>query len=152
MNATQHSPRALTIHEAANELRLSPATVRRRIQDGTIRASKIGGATRIAAAEIDRLLSPEGCVVCRHPYRELIEVELYDGRPNEGVARRYAIGDAGGEGGGEVIRLHRSHGHMRPRDAYRDERLVNLRERAEAAAATEDGKAALRDARTVFDP
>jgi excisionase family DNA binding protein len=55
---TDEGRRPLTIDEAADALALSPATVKRRIEDGTISTAKIGGALRIPRGEIDRLLAP----------------------------------------------------------------------------------------------
>jgi excisionase family DNA binding protein len=56
-------PDLLTVREAAEALRLSPATVRARCRDGTIRAARIGRAAnaplRVPRAELDRLLDLE---------------------------------------------------------------------------------------------
>jgi excisionase family DNA binding protein len=46
-----------SITEAATFTGLSRATIERRIADGTLKATKIGRAVRISAADVDRLLS-----------------------------------------------------------------------------------------------
>lgn len=48
---------ALTINEAARALGTSVWTVRRRIQDGTLRASRLGGQYRVRPGDLDALLS-----------------------------------------------------------------------------------------------
>lgn len=52
---TEH---AYTIAEAAELLRLSYNTIRRRIKDGTIYAAKVGGSYRIPRQEIEKFLLP----------------------------------------------------------------------------------------------
>jgi excisionase family DNA binding protein len=60
MNATTElKPAALTISEAGTALHMSRASIYRRIEDGTIRAVKIGSLTRIPVSEIRRLLDTE---------------------------------------------------------------------------------------------
>lgn len=51
---------ALTIREAAQALGLDQKTIRRRIADGTLPASRVKGtnAIRIRRADLDRLLQP----------------------------------------------------------------------------------------------
>lgn len=51
----QHA--ALTVYEAAQELRVSPKTIRRWISAGTIAAAKVGRSYRIAQEEVSRVLS-----------------------------------------------------------------------------------------------
>lgn len=45
----------LTIKQVADMLKVSTDTIRRRIEDGTIRAVKIGGSVRILRSEIEKL-------------------------------------------------------------------------------------------------
>lgn len=51
------SPRLLTVDETAGLLRTSPATVRRYVHDGKLRASRPGGRLLIHQDSIDELLS-----------------------------------------------------------------------------------------------
>jgi excisionase family DNA binding protein len=142
--------RYLTLEEVAARLGVSLATVRRRISDGRLPATRFGAAVRVSERDLEEAMDSH-CLVCRHPYRSLIEVEIYQGRSNESVAREFGIGDSG-QTGGELVRGHRARGHMRAREDYQDARLGTLREEGEAAAATEEGKRALRDAREAFAP
>ncbi len=53
--------RFMTVREAADELRVHPQTVRLWLREGKLRGRLIGGRKsgyRIAATEIERLLSP----------------------------------------------------------------------------------------------
>jgi hypothetical protein len=77
---------------------------------------------RLAAAAMDA-----GCPVCAHPKRLLLEAEIYGGRPNSDVARRYGIGD-GPLLGSEIVRQHRLAGHMTPRDQIEGRHLDVLAE------------------------
>lgn len=54
------SRRALTIPEAAKELRISERSVARRVADGAIASVKIGSRRLIPASEIGRILAG-GC-------------------------------------------------------------------------------------------
>jgi excisionase family DNA binding protein len=50
------TPRLLTTGEAATALRVTSQTIRRRIDDGTIHAVRLGGIVRIPATELDRVI------------------------------------------------------------------------------------------------
>lgn len=56
---TRSTPEFYTPAEVAEILKLSTKTVHRRIDDGTLRAVRIGGSIRIPAEVIDELLNPE---------------------------------------------------------------------------------------------
>ena len=51
-------PTLLTVKEVAHDLRVSDATIHRRINDGTLHAVRLGAVVRVPAAEITRLLEP----------------------------------------------------------------------------------------------
>ena len=46
----------MTVREVAEYLRISPSTVTRRVQDGTIRGVRVGGTIRIPTSEVARVL------------------------------------------------------------------------------------------------
>jgi excisionase family DNA binding protein len=48
---------ALTIPQAAAALNMSRATIYRRIEDGTIRAVRIGGLIRVPTSELERIVN-----------------------------------------------------------------------------------------------
>jgi excisionase family DNA binding protein len=55
--------RFITVQEAAQQLQVHPQTVRVWLREGKLRGRLIGGRKsgyRIAASEIERLLSPDG--------------------------------------------------------------------------------------------
>jgi excisionase family DNA binding protein len=54
------SERLLDVHQAARRLHVSPDTIRRRIDDGTLEALRIGptGNVRIPQHRVDALLVP----------------------------------------------------------------------------------------------
>jgi excisionase family DNA binding protein len=54
---------AFSIREAAEQLGLHPATVRRLVSAASIRAVRIGFSQRIPTAEIERLLRTDAPVV-----------------------------------------------------------------------------------------
>jgi len=60
MTATKVKPRAYRIKQAATILNLHPQTVRRLIQDGDLRAVKVGRSVLIPASAIDELLGEGG--------------------------------------------------------------------------------------------
>jgi excisionase family DNA binding protein len=49
-------PPLLTVGEVASSLRISDATVHRRIADGSLRSVRLGTIVRIPVAEVTRLL------------------------------------------------------------------------------------------------
>ena len=48
----------LTVNEAAERLRVTPATIYRRIESGDIAAAKVFSGWRIPETEVHRLLAP----------------------------------------------------------------------------------------------
>lgn len=60
MSTATETDRLLTVREAAGELRLTPDSVYRLIQQGRLRALRVGdnGPLRIEPAAIDELLQP----------------------------------------------------------------------------------------------
>jgi excisionase family DNA binding protein len=48
----------LTVGEFATTLRVSPMTIRRRIDDGTLKSVRLGHVTRVPASELSRLGVP----------------------------------------------------------------------------------------------
>lgn len=72
-------------------------------------------------------ISEADCPVCNHPLRAAIEAAVYnltpDGGDNDNIARRFGLGD-GGPTSGEIIRRHRSSGHMLPREHYQGRSIV----------------------------
>jgi predicted site-specific integrase-resolvase len=58
MATTDHPrpPAAVSVHDAAGAIGISPTSMRRRIRDGTIRAVRIGGRVVVPTAEIARVL------------------------------------------------------------------------------------------------
>lgn len=62
----------LTVQEAANVLRVSAKTIRRRIRDGVIAAHRIGSQVRVNAANVTRLLVPinDNGIDCAVPMQE----------------------------------------------------------------------------------
>jgi len=62
--------RFITVREAADELRVHPQTVRLWLREGKLRGRLIGGRKsgyRIAATEIERLLSPDDAPTAGRP-------------------------------------------------------------------------------------
>lgn len=51
-------PRAYCVRDAAKYLGLSPATVFRKIKDGSLAAKRLGRRTLIRVDELDRFLAP----------------------------------------------------------------------------------------------
>jgi len=61
MTAAVPERRLLTLAEAAEEVRYSPRTVRRWIDDGRLRAIQVGGrgaSIRVDSRDLERLLQP----------------------------------------------------------------------------------------------
>jgi excisionase family DNA binding protein len=56
MDERQEWPEVMTIAEAARYLRLDHRTVRKLINEGTIRAARAGWVWRVAKSELDRFL------------------------------------------------------------------------------------------------
>ncbi len=54
---TSNTPLVATLDETAQSLQLSRRTVQRMIDRGELRAIRVGAATRIAWAEIDRFVA-----------------------------------------------------------------------------------------------
>ena len=58
--STHDEPHALlTVREAAGRLRVSEETIRRRVDDGTLAAVRLGSVRRVFASELDRLADTE---------------------------------------------------------------------------------------------
>jgi hypothetical protein len=79
-------------------------------------------------------LAEHGCVICEHPYLQMLETAIYEGVSNELAAERFGIG-GGGKFGGELVRQHRIAGHMQPPEVYRGKSIVLMRERGDAIKA-----------------
>lgn len=77
------------------------------------------------------------CPICQLPERKRLALEaaVYgltaDAGDNQQVAQRFGIGD-GGPTSGEIVRVHRTSGHMRPRDFYEGRTLASLQAELEA--------------------
>lgn len=56
---SQNAHALLTVAEAARRLRVSEETIRRRVDDGTLAAVRLGSVRRVFASELDRLLETE---------------------------------------------------------------------------------------------
>jgi len=56
LRTQQTHSRFLTVREFARAVDVSEETIRRRCDDGTIRAIRLGSVRRIFASELDRLL------------------------------------------------------------------------------------------------
>jgi excisionase family DNA binding protein len=52
----ENKPKYLTVEEAADEMRLSESTLRRRISERKINHYKVGGKILITPAEIERFM------------------------------------------------------------------------------------------------
>jgi excisionase family DNA binding protein len=56
----ERKPRAfVTVREAAETLDVSPETIRRRLDDGSLLGHRLGSVRRVAASELERL-APNG--------------------------------------------------------------------------------------------
>jgi excisionase family DNA binding protein len=56
MAPTGDIPTLLTVREFAEAVRISEQTIRRRVNDGTLQAVKLGALMRIPTSELERLL------------------------------------------------------------------------------------------------
>jgi excisionase family DNA binding protein len=56
VNATATKNDFVTVKTAALRLAVSEATIRRRVDDGTLLGYRLGSIRRVAASELDRLL------------------------------------------------------------------------------------------------
>jgi excisionase family DNA binding protein len=52
---SRESHALLTVRECAQRLRVSQETIRRRVDDGSLAAVKLGSVRRVFASELDRL-------------------------------------------------------------------------------------------------
>jgi excisionase family DNA binding protein len=55
--ASDFPERLLTVNEASEALRVGPRTLRRRLEDGSVRGVRIGPAVRVPESEVRRILS-----------------------------------------------------------------------------------------------